>query len=65
MRVLEIGFQFRIPGKKENSLSEKKIWVKNVFSQKSQISGIFKKSILHFKDALFRSSKHFGLKMQQ
>ena len=30
--------------------------VKNhVFRQKSQFSGIFKKSILHFKDALFRS----------
>ena len=46
MRVLEIGFQFHISSKKENIFSEKKDLVKNhVFSPKSQISGIFKKSI--------------------
>ena len=59
MRVFEIDFQFHTPSKKENILSEN-IGVKNhVSSQKSQISGIFKKSILHIKDALFRLSNSF------
>ena len=65
MRVLEIGFQFHIPSKRENILSDFFLVKNRVFSQKSQISGILKKSILHFKDALIRSSKHCWSEMQQ
>ena len=41
-----IGFQFYIPGTKENILSRKNVLVK--------ISGIFKKSVLDFKDTAVR-----------
>ena len=54
MRVFEMCFQFHTSSKEENiKLSE------NVFRQNSQISGIFKKSMLDFKDALFRLSNQF------
>ena len=63
--VFEIGFQFHTPGKKENILSKKKKQKKNqlvkthVTRQKSQTYGIFKNSMLEFKDALIRLSNHF------
>ena len=46
-----IGFQFHTPGTKENILSQKIVLGKKImfFYQKSQISGIFKKSVLDFK----------------
>ena len=59
MHVFKNGFQFDTPSKKENIFNENYFVKNHVFGQKSQISGIFKKSILHFKDALFRSSNHF------
>ena len=63
MRVFETGFQFHTPSKKENILSEKKnVWVKFhvlLDTEKSQLYGIFKKSMLDFNDALFRLSNHF------
>ena len=50
-----IGFQFHTPGTKENILVEKLFLLKNhIFNQKSQISGIFKKSVLDFKDTAVR-----------
>ena len=50
VRFRNIGFQFHTPSKKEKISSEKKHFlVKNhVFNQKSQFSGIFKRSILDF-----------------
>ena len=66
MTVSVIGFQSHTPSKKQNILSEKKNWVKNhVFNQKTQFSGIFKKSIKDFKDETFRLSNHFWSEMQQ
>ena len=50
-----IGFQFQTPGTKENILAKKEKLGKNhVFNQKSKISGIFKKSVLDFKDTQVR-----------
>ena len=50
-----IGFQFHTPGTKKEFFDEKNILVKNhVFNQKSQISGIFKKSVLDFKGTASR-----------
>ena len=58
MCVFGIGFQFHNPSKKENILSEK---IGGEKSEKSQISVIFKKSTLDFKDVKFRLSNHFGV----
>ena len=58
MCVSGIGFQFHTPSKKENILSEK---IEGEKSEKPQISVIFKKSTLDFKDAIFRLSNHFGV----
>ena len=58
MCVSGIGFQFHYPSKKENILREKN---EGENSEKSQISVIFKKSTLDFKDAIFRLSNHFGV----
>ena len=50
-----IGFQFHTSGTKENISSQKDFWVKHhVLNEKSQISGIFKKSVLDFKDTPVR-----------
>ena len=50
----EIGCQFDTHGTKKNILSDKKMGKKYVFNQKSRISGIFKKSVLDFKDTKCR-----------
>ena len=50
-----IGFQFHTPGTKESNLAKKHLGKKSCFFyQKSQISGIFKKTVLDFKDTPVR-----------
>ena len=48
---LESIFSSTLPVQRRTFLAEKIFLVKNhVFNQKSQISGVFKKSVLYFKD---------------
>ena len=50
-----IGFKFHTPGTKENNFGKKMFLLKNHdFNPKSQISGIFQKSVLDFKDTPVR-----------
>ena len=57
---LELVFSSTLPVQRRTLLAEKKIGVKNhVFNQKSQISGIFKKSVLDFKDTAVRLRVNF------
>ena len=52
---LELVFSSTLPEQRRTFLAKKKFGVKNhVFYQKSQISGIFKKSVLDFKDTPVR-----------
>ena len=52
---LELVFSSTLPEQRRTFLAKIFFWVKNrVFYQKSQISGIFKKSVLDFKDTPVR-----------
>ena len=54
-----IGYQFHIPSTQEVILNETFILGKNPgFYQKSQNSGIFKKSVLYFKATAIRLCKY-------